>query len=505
MNPTYLEGPRRGIATFSLTLATFMNVLDTTIANVSIPAIAGSLSVSPSQGTWVITSYSVSMAIVLPLTGWLARRFGEVRVFTACTALFSLASWLCGLSPDFYTLVLLRTLQGAVAGPMIPLSQSLLLRCYPPEKKGLALAFWSMTTVLAPILGPILGGYITDNIGWPWIFYINIPVGITSSYITLRVLGERESAVVKQPIDVVGLMLLIAGVGSLQLMLDWGHEMDWFESNQVTLLALASVVALSFFLVWEYYEEHPVVDFSLFKLRNFTVGTLSISLGYMTFFGGVVIFPLWLQTQMGYTATWAGLAAAPIGIVTLIMSPVIGSIVYKVDVRPLASFGFAVFAFTCFWQGMFNTSAGFFDVAAPRLAQGLGMVCFFIPLTTLSIAGLSPDRIASASGLTNFLRIIGGSFGTSISVTMWERRESYHQSYLVEKVNMLDPVGRAALEGAQSLGIGEGGAYAMLHRTVGNQAVMLATNDIFLLCGAVFSLLVFFVWLARSTEPVGRR
>ncbi len=493
-----LTGLTLVVATISLALATFMNVLDTTIANVSIPAISGNLSVSPHQGTWVITSYAVATAIVVPLTGWLAKRFGEVRLFVTCTALFSLTSWMCGLAPNFSTLVALRALQGAVAGPMIPLSQSLLLRCYPEEKKGMALAFWSMTTVVAPILGPILGGYLTDNIGWSWIFYINIPVGILSSYVSYQVLRHRESTKMTLPIDAVGLVLLMVGVGSVQMMFDRGNDLDWFDSPYISALAVVAAVCLTLFLAWEYYEKHPVVDLSLFKIRNFTVAVTAISLGYMVFFATAVLTPLWLQTQMGYTATWAGLAAAPVGILTLILTPIVGKNMHRLDPRMLASIGFIVFGVTCMWQAGFNTDVTFLGVAAPRLFMGIGVSCFFLPITTLSIAGLPPDRIASAAGLSNFSRILAGGFGTSLSVALWDDRISYHRAMLAENISVYNPVAAGALENMRASGLGAAGSLKMMEMSVVKQAVMLATNDIFTLGAGFFFLLVFFIWFAEK-------
>ncbi|HJV97211.1 MAG TPA: DHA2 family efflux MFS transporter permease subunit, partial [Albitalea sp.] len=302
MPPKPLTGSALALVTVGLSLGTFMQVLDTTISNVSIPAIAGDLAASPNQGTWVITSFAVSNAIMLPITGWLARRVGEVRLFVAATLLFTVASWLCGLATNLPMLIAFRVLQGAVAGPMIPLSQSLLLANYPPEKKGMALALWSMTVIVAPIFGPILGGWITDNISWPWIFYINIPVGFLSAFITWELLRQRDTETVRHPIDGVGLALLIVGIGCLQILLDKGNELDWFGSPLIVALAVVSAVALSFFIAWELTEAHPVVDLQLFRNRNFAIGTIVLSLAYLTFFGNVVILPLWLQTQMEYTA-----------------------------------------------------------------------------------------------------------------------------------------------------------------------------------------------------------
>ncbi len=484
------------VATISLALATFMNVLDITIANVSIPTIAGSLSVSPSQGTWVITSYAVATAIVVPLTGWLAKRFGEVRLFVLCTALFSLMSWLCGFARNFTILVILRSLQGVTAGPMIPLSQTLLLRCYPPEKKGMALAFWAMTTVVAPIIGPILGGYITDNVGWSWIFYINVPVGLTSAFVTWNVLRGRESEVAKAPIDAVGLALLVLGVGSVQMMFDRGEDLDWFNSNIIVALAIIAFVALVFFLAWEKYEKYPVVDLSLFLRRNWVVATAALSIGYMAFFAGAVVSPLWLQTQMGYTATWAGLAAAPVGLFMLVLSPFVGRYLHVMDLRIMVSFAFCWFVFICLWTASFNTDVTFYNIAFPRLMQGLGMSVFFIPLTTISLSGLPPDRIASAAGLTNFSRILAGGFGTSLVVTLWDDRTIYHKSILLEHINPYNPAATSVMNRMAEAGIQGDAAIRMLDMSVTKQASLLATNDIFYLSALIFLCLAFFVWLS---------
>ncbi len=493
-----LTGAPLGVVTVSLALATFMNVLDTTIANVSIPAIAGNLSVSPQQGTWVITSYAVCTAVALPLTGWLAKRYGEVRLFVTCAILFSFVSWLCGLSPNFEILTVLRGLQGAVAGPMIPLSQTLLLRSYPREKHGLALALWGMTTVVAPIVGPILGGWLTDNVGWSWIFYINLPVGVVCGVVTWRMLKERESERVVNPVDKAGLVLMAVGVISLQMALDWGSEVDWFDSPLVVSLLIVAAICLALFFVWEKYEAHPVIDLSLFKIRNFTVATTAISLGYMTFFGSVVIFPLWLQTQMGYTATWAGIASAPIGVLTLILMPVVGANMHKFDPRVIATFGFVVFAFTSYWHATFNTDVTVWQVATPRLVMGIGMACFFVPLTAMALSGVDPSRFAAATGLTNFIRMLGGAFGASVSVTLWDHRTDMHHAQLVETVNPFEPATRMTLSAMEGAGVPVEAVLSILNRQVTQQATMLATNDIFLVATFIFLVMGVVVWLARG-------
>src|SRR6478752_2054750 len=302
-----LEGSARLWGTVALSAATFMNVLDTSIANVSLPAIAGDLGVSPNQGTWVITSFAVANAIAVPLTGWLSQRFGQVRLFVGSVILFVIASWLCGLAPTMPMLIAFRALQGFVAGPMIPLSQTLLLSSYPRAAAGLAMALWSMTTLVAPVMGPLLGGWITDNITWSWIFYINIPVGIIAAFGAWAIYHKRESVRHQLPIDRIGLALLVLWIGCMQMMLDLGKEHDWFHSQLIVALAVTAVVGFAFFLIWELTDKHPVVDLRLFKRRNFWAGTLSVSIGYGLFFGNVVLLPLWLQQFMGYTATDAGM------------------------------------------------------------------------------------------------------------------------------------------------------------------------------------------------------
>src|ERR1700719_4306983 len=315
-----LTGSQLLFGTIALSLATFMNVLDTSIANVSIPAIAGDLGVSPDQGTWVITSFGVANAISLPLTGWLTRRFGQVKLFTASVVLFVIASFLCALAPSLSLLILFRVLQGAVAGPMIPLSQSLLLASYPKSRAGTALAMWAMTTLVAPVVGPLLGGWITDNISWPWIFYINIPVGIAAALATWAIYRRRETPTAKVPVDAVGLGLLMIWVGAMQVMLDKGKDLDWFNSPAIVTLVCVAVVGFAVFLIWELTEEHPIVDLALFRLRNFWVSTVALLCAYGLYFGNVVLLPLWLQQYMGYTATLAGWVLAPVGFLAPVLN-----------------------------------------------------------------------------------------------------------------------------------------------------------------------------------------
>src|SRR6201992_762189 len=297
--PQPLQGTALTIGTIALSLATFMNVLDTPIANVSIPAMSGDLGVSPDHGTWVITSFGVANAISLPLTGWLTRRFGQVKLFTWSVTLFTIASFLCALAPTLNMLILFRVLQGAVAGPMMPLSQALLLSSYPKAKAGAALGMWSITTLVAPVVGPVLGGWITDNISWPWIFYINVPVGIIAGVATWIIYKSRETPTMSLPIDKIGLLLLVLWVGALQVMLDKGKDLDWFGSGQIITLPIVAVFVFVLFLIWELTEKHPVVDLSLFSRRNFLISTIAMLMAYGLFFGNVVLLPLWLQQDMG--------------------------------------------------------------------------------------------------------------------------------------------------------------------------------------------------------------
>jgi MFS transporter, DHA2 family, multidrug resistance protein len=495
-----LSGGALVLGTIALSLATFMNVLDTSIANVSIPAIAGDLGVSPSQGTWVITSFAVANAISLPLTGWLTQRYGQVRLFTASVLLFVIASILCAIAPSIELLILFRVIQGAVAGPMIPLSQSLLLSSYPKKSAGTALAMWAITTLVAPVVGPLLGGWITDNISWPWIFYINVPVGIGAAAVTWMIYRKRETATVKLPIDTVGLALLVVWVGALQIMLDKGKDLDWFHSGQVVALAIAAVVGFSFFLVWELTDRHPVVDLRLFARRNFWTASLAMSLAYGTFFGNVVLLPLWLQQYMGYNATQAGMVLAPVGVLAILLTPLVGKNINKVDPRVFATGAFAVFALVLFMRSQFNTDVNFGTLLIPTVIQGAAMAVFFIPLITLALSGLTPDRIPAASGLFNFTRITAGSFGTSIATTLWDRRASLHHAQLADHVTNFDPSTAQALAGMRAGGMSPQQSYDSLNRILDQQAFMLSANDIFYASALVFLLLIAVVWLARPVK-----
>ena len=496
-----LTGFSKIAGTITLALATFMNVLDTSIANVSLTAIAGDLGVSFTQATWVITSFAVSTAIAVPLTGWLSQRFGAVRLFVASILLFVISSWACGLATSLPMLIVFRVIQGAVAGPMIPLSQALLLSSYPKAKAGTALAIWSMTTLVAPVMGPMLGGWITDNISWPWIFYINIPVGLISAWVTWSIFEKRETPIKKLPIDGIGLALLIVWVGALQIMLDKGKELDWFNSGFIVALAAVSIVAFACFLVWELVDnDHPVVDLRLFARRNFWTGTLTTALGYGIFFGNVVLMPLWLQQYMGYTATDAGLLTAPVGLLAILFSPIVGKTVGKFDPRIFASIAFVIFAIALYLRTFYNTQADFAYLVRPIIIQGAAVAFFFVPLVTLTFSGLKPDRIPAASGLSNFARITAGAFGTSIATTLWEDRAVLHHARLAEAINNGSPAASQYMDGLKATGLAPDQILAAINRTIDVQAYMLSANDIFWASSLLFVALIPVVWLARPVK-----
>lgn len=435
-NMSPLKGMNLVLVTIALSLATFMQMLDSTISNVAIPTISGFLGSSTNEGTWVITSFGVANAISIPITGRLALRFGELKLFIISVSLFSLASLCCGLSNSLDVLIFFRVIQGLVAGPLIPLSQSLLLRNYAPEKRNIALALWSMTVIIAPIFGPILGGYICDNFSWGWIFLINVPFGIIVVLTTTGVLRGRETEVIPVKLNLVGLSLLVLGVGCLQIMLDKGNDLDWFSSNLIVLLCIISVLSIILLIIWEATSSNPLIDLSLFRSRNFCIGVLAISCAYLIYSGAIVLMPQLLQEVFGYTSVWAGLAYSPIGIIPLIIAPIIGHYGNKIDMRILVTFSFIVYAGCYYWRAVtFNTDIDFTAIIVPQFIQGFAVACFFLPLTTITLSGLAPEKFAAATSMSNFFRTLAGSIGTSITITLWSRGGSFHHSNLSESIS----------------------------------------------------------------------
>jgi MFS transporter, DHA2 family, multidrug resistance protein len=492
-----LTGYHLALVAFALALGTFMQVLDTSIANVAIPTIAGNLGVSSDQGTWVITSFAVSNGISVPLTGWLMQRYGVVRTFVMSVLAFTAASFLCGAAWSLSSLVVFRVIQGAVSGPMIPGSQALLLALFPPAKKGTALAIWSITTLVAPVTGPVLGGYISDNWNWPWIFYINVPVGVLSGLVCWRYLKNRDTPTRQLPIDTVGLGLLVLWVGALQVMLDKGKDLDWFSSTPIVVLTVVSSISFVAWLIWELTARHPIVDLSLFKSRNFSLGTIAYCLGYAVFFGNIVLLPLWLQTQLGYTATWAGLVAAPAGLVSVLVSPFVGRLIGKVDARWMASLGFLAFAISYFMRAQWTADASFAAFVIPGLVMGIGMGTFFVAMISILLDGFPPQRVPSASGVSNFLRIIFSAFATSITTTFWDRHEALHQTRLAESSSLYSQNLQGAVNGLQALGVDGTRAIGVLAQGLEHQAYLMSSLDYFWISGWLTLLPLALVWLTR--------
>jgi DHA2 family multidrug resistance protein len=496
--PAPLTGVTLLTAALFLGLANFMVVLDTTIANVSVPHIAGALAVSPSQGTWVITSYSVAEAITVPLTGWLAQRFGAVRVFAVGMAGFGLFSMLCGLAPSFALLVAFRVAQGLCGGPIMPMSQTLLLHIFPKDKGPQALGLWSMTTVVAPIAGPILGGLISDNMHWSWIFFINIPVAAVVGVVAYRMLIAHDTATRAAPVDYVGLLLLIVWVGAMQIMLDKGKELDWFSSHTIVALAIVAAVGFAAFLIWELTSDNPIVDLRVFRHRGFVIGVAVLSLTFGAFFASVVLIPLWLQTTMGYTATWAGYAGCLNGVLAVIMSPIVARLIGRFDIRALVSFGVFWMAGVALWRGFFTTEATFWDIALPQFVLGFAMPFFFIPTTSLSLSSVLPQETAAAAGLQNFLRTTSAAFATSIMTTAWDNTASAKRSLLVGGLDNA----QQTLDGMTARGLSPDQALRQLENIVQVQAVMISTNAMFLVTAGVFAVAASIIWIAPKPRRV---
>lgn len=487
-----LQGGMLIVAALTLALANFFAVLDMTIANVSVATIAGNLGVTTSQGTWVITSYAVAEAITVPLTGWLAGRFGAVRVFVTSMALFGLASMLCGLSNSLGMLVAMRILQGLAGGPLMPLSQTLLLRIFPKEKAAAATGLWAMTTLVAPILGPIVGGVICDQAHWSWIFLINVPISLACAWFAWGLLKRYELPLEKAPIDGVGLGLLVVWVGALQIMLDEGKDLDWFSSPIIVGLALTALIAFVAFLIWELTEKYPIVDLRVFRHRGFTFGVLTLVLAFGGFFSINVLTPLWLQSFMGYTATWAGMTTAWSGVLAVVCAPLAAFLSTKIDPRRLVFFGVSWLGMITLWRAFGNTDMTYWQIALPLLVMGVGMPFFFVPLTGLALGSVEERETASAAGLMNFLRTLAGAFATSLINTSWEERIKMNYAELTEHLDAMGDATRAMLDSGFSM---DAVRASLAHLTQG-QSVMISTNQLFMLIAVILFLAASSIWLA---------
>ncbi|KAA0091163.1 DHA2 family efflux MFS transporter permease subunit [Trinickia soli] len=500
-SPAPLIGARFALGTFAVALATFMNVLDSSIANVAIPTLSGNLGVSVDEGTWVITLFAAANAVSIPLTGWLTQRIGQVKLFVWAILLFVLSSAACGLAPNLLMLLAARIVQGAVAGPLVPLSQALLLASFPKDKSSSALSLWAMTATVGPIAGPALGGWITDSYSWSWIFYINVPVGLFAAGAIWAIYRDRETPARKLPIDKVGLLSLIVWVASLQIMLDKGKDLDWFNSPVIWALTLISVISFLFFLIWEFTEEKPVVDLRLFARRNFAGGTVAISVAYALFFANLVVLPQWIQGYLGYRSVDAGLVTAPLGIFSVVLAPVMGKIMPRSDMRVLATLAFLGFAGVFLMRSHYTTDVDAYTLVLPTLLQGIPTALFFTPLTAIILSGLPPEKIPSAAGLSNFVRILAGAMGTSLLTTGWNDRTILHHERLVEQTSVNNPAFTHAIDGLQTtLNASADKARAFFEASLNAQATMLGLNDIFWLSAVIFVLIIPLIWLTRPVK-----
>lgn len=488
------------LITLALSTATFMFVLDYSIANVSIPYISGDMAVAVDQGTYVITSFAVGNAIALPITGWMTKRVGAVKLICLSLFFFTLFSWTCGCAPNFEFLIVSRFLQGLASGPMIPLSQTLLMMCTPPEKKNSALAFWSTIVVTAPIAGPILGGWISYDYHWPWIFYINIPVGILSLIAIWLILKKRETPREHPPVDWVGLFLLAIGVTCLQFLLDKGEQFDWLRSNLIVTCAVTSTIAFILLLVWSLTTHNPLIELKLFKIRSYALSVFYIGVMYAIYFGSVVLVPLWLQTSMNYTSIWAGLAVAPIGIVPFIIGPYMGKAINKFGIAPLLGLCFILFAISCFYTAYFDTDVDFWHIGFSRFLLGCALVFFITPLFALSLRDVPEHKLASATGIFHFVRAMAGGIGTSIFTTMWVRRSAYHHARVGESLTPFSDQTTSYLNQLETLGLKGQKALEQMNVALGNQADMLSINDCFFLMGWAFLALLIILPMSRQRK-----
>ncbi|HYL35613.1 MAG TPA: DHA2 family efflux MFS transporter permease subunit [Bryobacteraceae bacterium] len=498
-------------------LATFMEVLDTSVANVSLPHIAGSLSASVDEATWVLTAYLVANAIVLPLSGWFSSLFGRKRFYMSCVLLFTLSSAMCGLAPSLTALIVFRVLQGLGGGALQPISQAILRETFPREKQGMAMAVYGMGVVFAPVVGPTLGGWITDNFTWRWIFLINIPVGICSLLLTSVLIFDPPYLIRKTlgrglRIDYIGLGLLATGLAALEIMLDEGQRNDWFSSSGIVAAAVIAAVALISVVGWELRQKDPVVDLHLLKERNFAISTLTMFILGFVLYGSTVALPLFLQTLLGYTAMQSGMALSPGGLAIMVMMPVVGFLMSKVEARWLVIFGLLVSAFGLFQMSHFNLDVDFRHAVEARIVQSLGLALLFVPINTMAFYFIAKQNTSYATGLINLARNIGGSSGIALSTTLLARREQFHQARLVEHLSPLDSGYQATLEAAKQMFLSKGAdavhaaeqAQQFVYGMVQRQASMLAFLEDFRFLAYTFLAVIPLMFLMRRMHP-GKR
>ena len=498
------------IIALTVTLATFMEVLDTSIANVALPHIAGGLSAGEDEATWVLTSYLVSNAIVLPLSGWLSNLFGRKRFYMTCVAIFTVSSFLCGLAPNLPFLILLRIIQGVGGGGLQPSEQAILADTFPASKRGMAFAFYGFAVVAAPAIGPTLGGWITDNYSWRWIFFINVPVGLLSLFLTSRLVEDppylrgRSRAGIK--IDYIGFALLVVGLGLLQVVMDKGQREDWFSSKFILSATIVSLACLVAVVVWELRQKDPIVDFSLLRERNFATASFMMFMLGLVLFGSTVLLPQFMQTLLGYSAKDAGMAISPGGLVIMTMMPLVGYLVSRWDARYLIAFGLATTALALYHMTGFNLDIDFSTIVWARNYQAMGIAFLFVPINTIAYAFMPPNKSNSVSALINLGRNVGGSVGISLVTTLLARRAQVHQSVLIEHLNPYSEKFRQVLQGTTQTFIAAGSspsqatvqAYGRLYGGVQRQAAMLSYVDCFMILSILFAGLIPFVFIIKK-------
>jgi len=487
--------------------STFMEVLDTTVVNVSLPHIAGNLSASADEATWTLTSYLVANAIILPMTGWLAGRFGRKRLLLLAVSGFTVASFFCGLAPTLSLLIVFRVIQGACGGGLQPLSQAILLESFPPQKRGQAMAFWALGIVVAPMLGPVLGGWLTDNYSWRWVFYINVPIGVLAILLTQAFVYDppylrRE----RTGIDYWGIGLLVIGMGSLQVMLDKGQEEDWFSSHFIVILATLAVVGLGGLLIRELKAAHPVIDLSVFKYRSYAVGTFLMTIVGFVLYGSTVLLPLLMQELLGYTATHAGVTNLPRGMASFLFMPVVGILVGRVDSRKLLALGLVGTATAMFSLSFFSLDVGFWNFWWPLMLQGAGLGLIFVPLTTVTNDPVPRERMGNATSIFNLMRNVGASVGISSVETLQFRYMQTHLNHLSQHVNAANLQTQRALGGLRETFISKGAdvatatrqAHGALWGMLQRQAAILSYNDVFRFLGWMFLLMLPLLFLMEK-------
>src|SRR5882672_3580822 len=497
-------------------LAAFMEVLDTSIANVALPYMAGNLGASNDQSTWVLTSYLVSNAIVLPISGWIAVRFGRKRFFMSCLAVFTVSSLLCGVAPSLGLLLLFRVLQGAGGGGLQPMAQAILADTFPPEQRGLAFALYGITAIMAPTIGPTLGGWITFNYSWRWIFFINLPVGIITWFLVRRFvedppyLARIKAAGVK--LDYIGIALLTLGIGALQVLLDKGQEDDWFGSRFITTLVVVSAVSLVALVIWEWFQKAPIIDVRMFKNFNFASSSLMMFTLGILLFSSLVLMPQFLQTLLGYTSELAGLALSAGGVVLLIEMPIMGQLTTKFQARYLIAFGWLALSIAMFYSTKrIDLQISFSAAVWLRITQVIGLGFLFVPITLAAYVGIAPEKNNAVAGIINFMRNMGSSVGTSLVTTLIARRSQFHQQILIDHAGPGNPNFQSTVKGlSQRLshaGLGsheaQMGAYARIYRSIQNQAASLAYIDTFMVLAVGAAIMFCLTFVLKKNDPGG--